>query len=953
MADGKTEADKLEDDVAALYRQMGYTARQQVNVDGKNVDVVVERDQPGVGWLRTYVEVKHTSKKSVPVDEVRTWVKEVGNFRNRGDHSSSVMVTNAGYSPQGHQEAEAAGITLLTLRELEQMALGVDGPLRRRAEAYASNEIYRHYVDLNVTLKEKDPAVGDLAAELPASDLRQLALDHPDVGVLLFADFGAGKTTALERIHRDAVEARATAGFGPIPLMFQLKHFEVGRDLDSFIIETWKNAFGGDLPIQRFWELVEDRQLLLLLDGFDETTLRADAKRRAELLQRISPLLFGPTAAIMTTRPGYFVDAAEYMDSVEALRSGGTDADVGGGTPAGQRFAALMRTLDESSTPDDVRRVRDARIATYNLGLLTSEQIDEYLTTFTDDFSGVGTTPQAVRAYVDQVYDLGDLVTRPFILQMVVELVLKQQINVAGDTAVTATDLYRAYTEHHLRRDVRKAESRREFLGPEQRRRFAEECAIYMQRNDALEIAEDKLGVLARRACGDELVEEHGLDACLTDLRTTSLLTGAESRTLRFIHRSFQEYFFASTVRDAILESSLRPMCDRLPPQVLYFLGSYATTDDDFHQKLRELVRTPGVNGADRDAVVGNAAAAFLYSRERARDLGWRDITVAFLRRRNLWIDDSELAEFAIESLDVESLGLHDTRLDATIGFAEQCDLAASGCNGSLDVRGELAGVEVDSCDPLTLTINDIVESIDVDNSSVSLPRGRRSTPTKIMLKRSTAAVEVVAGDEVHSDRSEAEIALSERTPWSLDCQQSTVRLGQAALACAAGQAARSLVVVRAAAPDTPTHRMDGQKYTVEGTVIAAGVATAVPLAPGAADPPTVILGSIWHGDPKRDTFSGVRFQHDTRTDEGVPAEHVEGIAAGPQGLLVRGRGAPWHALERAIQRIERIQLDTPAEFAGWVLDTFTTALSDARIGSGLIEAGLAPARATVATWEA
>lgn len=111
-------------------------------------------------------------------------------------------------------------------------------------------------------------------------------------------------------------------------------------------------------------------------------------------------------------------------------------------------------------------------------------------------------------------------------------------------------------------------------------------------------------------------------------------------------------------------------------------------------------------------------------------------------------------------------------------------------------------------------------------------------------------------------------------------------------------------------------------------------------MAPGAADPATVILGGTWRGDPKRDTFSGVRFQHDTRTDEGVPAEHVEGITAGPQGLLVRGRGAPWHALERAIQRIERIQLDTPAEFAGRVLDTFTTALSDAGIDDGRSKPG-------------
>ena len=92
MSGGQSEADKLEDHVAALYRQMGYTARQQVAVSGKNVDIVAEWDQPGVGRQRTYVEVKHTSKKTVPVEEVRTWGSEIGSFRRNGDFATAVMV---------------------------------------------------------------------------------------------------------------------------------------------------------------------------------------------------------------------------------------------------------------------------------------------------------------------------------------------------------------------------------------------------------------------------------------------------------------------------------------------------------------------------------------------------------------------------------------------------------------------------------------------------------------------------------------------------------------------------------------------------------------------------------------------------------------------------------------------------------------------------------------------
>ncbi len=697
---------------------------------------------------------------------------------------------------------------------------------------------------------------------------------------------------------------------------------------------------------------MKDRQLLLLLDGFDETTLRADAKRRGELLQRISPLLFGPTAAIMTTRPGYFVDAAEYMEAVEALRRGGTDGDIAGATPADRRFASLMRTLDEATMPEDVRRIRDPRIVTYDLGLLTSKQIDEYVESFADDLSDAGTTPQAVRAYLDQVYDLRDLVSRPFILQMVLGLVVKRQINVAGHAAVTATDLYLAYTEQHLRRDVRKAESRSELLTPAHRRKFAEECAVYMQNSDALEIAEDKLGALARRACGAEVIAEHGLDACLTDLRTTSLLTGAESRTLRFIHRSFQEYFFASTVRAAILESSLRPLCDRLPPQVLYFLGAYAATNDDFHQKLRELARTPGVSITDRNAVVGNAAAAFLYSRERSRDLEWNDVSVSYVRRPNLSIDSSKLSLFTIERLSTTSLDLRDTAIDGEIGFVEPCDLTLTDCNGSLELRGEIGAIVVAGSSPIDLTINDSPGSIDVTSSRVRVSCGRRVDSTAMKLSDSDATIEIAVGDALQCDRCRAEIILSERIAWALNCQRSTVRLGAAALACAAGHAAESVVVVARASPDTPTHRMDGQGYAVKDSVIFAGVTTVVPLAAGPADSGMVIIGGTWSGVPDRDTFRGLRFQSDNRDGTEVPAEHVEGVSAGPQGLLVRGRGAPWRDLEQAVHRLERIQLGTPTKFAEDLLDSLAATLTDAGVDSGLIEAGLGQARSVISGWD-
>lgn len=210
--------------------------------------------------------------------------------------------------------------------------------------------------------------------------------------------------------------------------------------------------------------LVDDGRFLLLLDGFDEITLRADQGRRAQLLQRLAPLLLSSSPTVLTSRPSFFISRAEYETALASLADP-LEPRLGHNVDMNRRVTQAMRGMAKAMPHLLPHRevVEAPETVTFELGLLEDTQIDEYLERCEPRFAQVNLSWRDVRTFINSIYDLSDLMKRPIQLEMIVATVLQDVLDPKNEVVqIGPSGLYELYATMKVQADDAKAESRRE-----------------------------------------------------------------------------------------------------------------------------------------------------------------------------------------------------------------------------------------------------------------------------------------------------------------------------------------------------------------------------------------------------------------------------------------------------------------------------------------------------------
>ncbi len=694
-------------EVAALYRALGYTVEHDIELQGNQIDLLVSNEFGGYGSVATMVEVKRRTDKAISKKEVAEFVHVASALLDKSTISRAIMVATTGFTRFAKQYAEPfANIDLVTLRDLQHKLLNVDTALARFRQYYEKEPINDRYVDLTLNLWEHEmsaPASEPPPQTIKCADLFSLAIQMRTAAILILADYGAGKSTTLERVKLEAARRYALSkSSSPVPLLFQLKHFDIATGLEAFIQATHRRDLGCDVPLDAFWNMAASGYYLFLLDGFDEIAQLADSNRRASLLQELAPLLFSNSAAIMTTRPSYFLSAAEYRGALSRISSSQhLSAGVAKSQSAYGPDAQLHQTRWELRQHYDKGEQRNTqpRYATYSLQPLDDDQINEYLQKVEPRFQEIGIeSAAAVRHFLDSIYDLSDLISRPILLDMVVFTVLNGDIDIGQEAMkLGPSGLYELYTTAKLDIEWAKGGSRQEGLSPDARREFAQECAIEMHRQGRTQLTSAQVA---------RLVEESGstpqeLDEYLTDLRTCSFLTISDSGAMRFVHKSFQEFFLARAIKLLFDESKYGLLESQLPSEVLYFLGAFAFSDDEFRVRVAEFVRSGIIRfTAERRRVIRqNLATAYFFSREVVHGLEWKDVNTFPLKRRRLTLNACDLRAVSLLGLHIGSMRVSRSRVDVSLQAESIQELHLDGLEGKVSLSGDIARVTVQGGD--------------------------------------------------------------------------------------------------------------------------------------------------------------------------------------------------------------------------------------------------------------
>ena len=559
---------KHEDYVAALYKRLGYSVKQNINVDGQQVDLLCENWLSGIGPTRLYIDCKYTAlieNKSVSKDDVDQFIYSFKSRAERNGWTAGVMVSNRPFSQYAKAAAEGhPNIHLKTIDELHEEVL------RIRAYLYSCIQRYEEENKFFDFIPPYGSAIDDSGASAGSILLEELVRTWLQTDgtqqMCLFGDFGTGKTTFLEYLHYSFAKRYILDSSIRIPLLVPLRRYYEAADHEEIVAQFFMQECGVNVQHSLFNNFLVTGRFLLLLDGFDEMGAKSDPTTRKANYLKLAPLAEGRSKILISCRPAYFISLEETRTVFSFINK------QMGFAPAlntGRITEALFDVVSDSNLGTVFQKTRSALGSTLyaDIGLFNTKQIKAYLRKHNADIAKSSSGELDARTLyirIQEIYDLSDLAQRPLLLKLIVltlplfrksddgmyEVELGGQKHDVPD--ITPSVLYSVYTEKELEREYKKGKVRWLIERQEKARAIAA-IAFEMFRRDSVALDKAALFRVVQKvfpASEDEQVYY------LTDIRTCSFLSRDSQDAARFTHKSFMEFYAAVYIQLAIKSSA-------------------------------------------------------------------------------------------------------------------------------------------------------------------------------------------------------------------------------------------------------------------------------------------------------------------------------------------------------------------------------------------------------------
>jgi hypothetical protein len=719
----QVDGNAFEQEVARLYEALGYVVKRDLLLSGQQVDLLAEKYSPGIGPTRILVECKYLESGSVSNQTIHDFASMFKNIAGKHGLTAGVLVTNRAFSRYARASAADAPITLLTREDLERGAINLSDTAYFYVSDYESSAIFKAYVPLQCeeSLHRDLSPPPDRSDEDSPSKPQLAGLEDPLLGWLqrrqphfltILADFGSGKTSLLQRLKyllcKKILGAEGAAV--TVPVYFPLKELLKFELLDDYISSVVSREFRRPVPLQVFWKYLESGAIVPLLDGFDEAATFADASDRRRLMLHIAPLINrSGGGVIMTCRPTFFVSPGEYSQLVQELGAverrmlaTTTLSDEEVVRRAQQGLESIKRRLYRNFVTDASTRQITKPASVITLRAFDKRRIAVYLSNRSSEFEQqVRKNWRQVYRFLHRVYDLADLMRRPFLLEIISDTVLSGQIAVDNRALrLGAASLYDVYTWVQFNRE---SESKnRSLFTVEERQRFAHLLAMRMHTEGYGGIAFESIaGAVATAGVAfSELGNKFrraGEEATATDIAVCSFLTRREDGRFYFAHKSFMEFFLARQIRCSLESNQFDPLLDsRLPNEVLYFLGSYVGLDSELASRLLEFYDRANSELPSWQTVRRNILGAICFAGTEMSNFFIRDCRIDQLSLPQTQWRSARLRSIWFEALAWKALLLRESILeDCTFQGAELRRLSARDTVAELTVRetkvGEIA----------------------------------------------------------------------------------------------------------------------------------------------------------------------------------------------------------------------------------------------------------------------
>ena len=519
MTTTKQKGDEFEDEVEHLLRLKGYVVERNALISGTQIDLVARKSD----LLTNVVLLVECTDRAEPVGV--DLVKEKSAILLSGPDSKAIyrllVVTRKGFTAEARAfSGSQPHLLLLTLAELEAQLIDftpyVDWYLsnyERSTGPFREGRLFDHYVELS--------GRADTGSFIPSVSqaVDDWLKDRTNNLLFILGEFGSGKTSFLRHLAYRLLRQRLSTGqCPPVPILFNLRDYRASTTLPQLITDTLVNRYGVEFKsFLTFERMCSAGRVLVLLDGFDEMTDRADRKSVLDAFNQIYLLAALDAKIILTCRSNFFRSNSDIIELLKHFSIAIPSEDRSRPLQISFEHHGAVVTIEKLG-PEQIRGFIQKRFA---------EKADELL------------------LKIQSVHDLSDLSTRPVLLDMILTTL---PVLEAGRKRVNSAALYEDYTDKWTRRD-----DWRVSMPLNARQAFCDSLAWAMHIAQIQEIDASVLERLMAKALSDVAQSADQLQAFKNDLQTCAFLVRVgEGSTFQFAHQSFLEFFVARNIIDAL-----------------------------------------------------------------------------------------------------------------------------------------------------------------------------------------------------------------------------------------------------------------------------------------------------------------------------------------------------------------------------------------------------------------
>ncbi|RYE58661.1 MAG: NACHT domain-containing protein [Sphingobacteriales bacterium] len=687
----KITGDQFEAYIGTLYQSLGYRLTYNVQLSGQQVDILAEKNFPGAGHSKIAIECKFQTIGKIGNQKVYDFIASSDVLIRNNGVTKSIMVTNIGFTDTAWAAAEKSHlIELITQRSLEDQLFDLASTYKSFVDLYETTEIFNEYVELSGVLIDRDE-VKEKVANIEKFLTDWLAQPQEKL-MTVFGDFGSGKTTILNRIKYVFAKSYIQGSTNVKPFLINLKDFYKHDTLDKLLVYSALREFEKEVSLELIYRQIETGQIILLLDGFDEMAQQVDTDIRMRNFLHLAPLL--SRRAIITCRPSYFVSKTEYIDYSErsSERSAFRESsDNGNYKRANMEQRELVNRLavylsQEFTNPKPLKTLELLDFRIIEIETLSKKSIDNYLEIYDREFKRtLGHNWITVKKHLLQIYDISDLMTRPMLLKMIVKTLVSGSLALKGKNSnIGPSALYDTYTSLYLDIDYNKGKSRQLFT-VDQRRMLAMSVALLMYKQRSLEVSYKNLLDFVKSHADLRTVlgnfSDISFEQIVSDMQICTFLVASESGNFRFAHKSFMEFFVARFLKQRLIDATIPDeLFTMLPKEILYFVGSFSTLEDNIHKKLEKWLKSKTIN-LENQTFIRNCASAILYEggvidsvswenvdisyidvvRRTFKDAKFKNVNISNVRFQNSHFFNNDWTSMHLSSVDFNGCGIHGT----------------------------------------------------------------------------------------------------------------------------------------------------------------------------------------------------------------------------------------------------------------------------------------------------